>query len=182
MTADFTVDPSVVSFDPSFVPLTGRCKCGQVQFRIDDAPIITHCCHCRTCQQTSGSAFCINTMIETDRVTILAGKPEPYQGAGSHKAVQCPACQSTLWTHIADLGEAIALVGVGMLEQGERLPPEAHYFTRSRHPWVILPPGVPAFEQHGDPGKASAGERIMAALARAGVQPPPGAPGERKPA
>jgi hypothetical protein len=147
--------------------LTGACKCGQVCFRMEVEPIITHCCHCRQCQRASGSAFRINSMIETDRLTILQGAPEAFQGAGSEKVVQCPACKSALWVYHPDLGEAVAFVGVGVLDRGEQLAPEVHYFTRSKHPWVTLPPELPAFEELGDPGKASARARIESALARA---------------
>ncbi|MBW8882107.1 MAG: hypothetical protein JF615_12015 [Asticcacaulis sp.] len=57
-----------------------------------------------------------------------------------------------------------------MLDEGFRLPPEAHYFVRSKHPWIVLPEGVPAFETIGNLGKAGAGERIMAALQEAGIE------------
>jgi len=151
--------------DASFTPLTGGCRCGKVRFRMESAPIITHCCHCRLCQQVSGAPFRVNAMIETDRLTVLEGKPQPFQGAGSHKVFQCPDCRLTLWSHHPKLGDVIAFVGVGVLDNGECLPPEAHYFTRSKHPWVTLPAGLPVFEELGDPGKAGARERIMAALA-----------------
>ena len=157
--------------DVSFVPMTGGCNCGALRFRMESAPIITHCCHCLMCQKVSGSAFRVNAMIETDRLTVTQGTPESFHGAGSLKVVRCAACGFALWSHHPRLGEAIAFVGVGMLDQGERLSPEAHYFTRSKHPWVRLPDGVPAFEQLGDPGKASAGARIAAALASGGRPP-----------
>ena len=152
--------------DNAFVPLTGGCNCGKVRFRMEVAPIITHCCHCRRCQRASGAAFRINSMIEMEHLTVLEGTPQPFQGAESHKVMQCPDCRFTLWSHHPKLGEAIAFVGVGMLDEGERLPPEAHYFTRSKHPWVTLPPGLPVFEELGDPGKAGARARIEGALAR----------------
>ena len=154
--------------DTPFTPLTGGCNCGKVRFRMEAAPIITHCCHCRDCQKVSGSAFRVNAMIETDRLTVLEGAPQPFQGAGSHKVIQCADCGFALWSHIPKLGEAIAFVGVGVLDHGERLPPEAHYFIRSKQPWVILPPDLPAFEALGDPGKAGVRARIMAALAGGG--------------
>lgn len=152
------------------IPLTGSCKCEKVRFRMESAPIITHCCHCRDCQKVSGSAFRVNAMIEVDRLTILEGAPEPFQGAKSHKALECPACGSSLWSYHPRLGEAIAFVGVGMLDHGERLLPEAHYFTRSKHPWVSIPSGLPTFEELGRPPKPGAGERIAAALAAYGAQ------------
>lgn len=155
--------------DPPFVPLAGGCRCGQVRFRLETPPIITHCCHCHLCQKTSGAPFRVNLMIETERLSVRDGEPRPFQGANSHKTFRCPACGLSVWSHHPHLGEAIAFVGVGMLDEGERLAPEVHYFTRSKHPWVVLPPGVTAFEALGDPGKAEARARIEAALAKAGA-------------
>ena len=151
--------------EPPFTPLTGGCRCGNTRFRLEDAPITTHCCHCRDCQKQSGSAFRINVMIETDRLAILKGEPCPFKGTDGQNEVQCPDCGFCLWGYHAHFGEAIAFIGAGVLDQGERLPPEAHYFTRSKHPWVVLPPDIPAFEQLGRPGKASAAERIRTVLA-----------------
>ena len=148
--------------------LAGGCRCGKVRFRLDAAPIITHACHCRHCQRASGSAFCTNTMIETEHVTVVEGATRSVDGPRGTKEVRCGGCASVLWTHIADLGDAIAIVGVGMLDEGERLEPEAHYFVRSKHPWNSLPAGVPTFEELGDPGKPEMGARIGAVLARSG--------------
>jgi hypothetical protein len=147
-----------------FAPLTGGCRCGAVRFRMEAPPIITHCCHCRTCQKVSGSAFSINAMIETDRLTIVKGEPQTMEDENGEKEVQCPACRYALWAHLPRFGDAIAFVGVGMLDQGESLPPEAHYFTRSKHPWIVLPAGVPTFDELGDPGKAGFFARIAAAV------------------
>ncbi len=155
--------------ETDFTPLDGGCRCGQVRFRMERAPIITHACHCRLCQKTSGAPFRVNAMIETDRLTLLDGEPQSFHGANSQAALRCPACGVALWSHHPRLGEAIAFVGVGLLDEGERLAPEAHYFTRSKHPWVVLPVNVVAFEELGDPGKAGARERITAALAKGGA-------------
>ncbi len=157
-----------------FVPLTGSCRCEQARFRLETAPIITHACHCRLCQKLSGSPFRSVAMIETARVTLLEGKTLSFHGKKSQKQIQCADCGCGLWTHHPDLGDGIAFVGVGVLDEGERLPPEAHYFVRSKHPWIALPPGIPAFEQLGDPGKAGARERVMAVLAAKGHVPEKG--------
>lgn len=111
-------------------------------------------------------------MVESERLKLLEGAPEPFQGTDTQKTMQCSACRSRLWVHRPELGDGIALVGAGMLDEGETLRPEAHYFTRSKHPWVTLPPDVIAFETMGDPKKQGVRERIMAALAAAGLTPP----------
>lgn len=152
--------------DTPFVPLTGGCNCGQVRFRMQIAPIITHCCHCLQCQRFSGSAFRINSMIETEHLKIEQGHPVRFANSGAQAQFQCPNCRGVLWTHHPKLGPAIAFVGAGALDEATRLPPEAHYFTRSKHPWLVLPPGIPAFEQLGDPNKPGVAARIHAVLAR----------------
>jgi hypothetical protein len=148
----------------SHVALTGACACGNVRFALNDAPITTHCCHCLQCQKSTGSAFSVHAMIERERISVLQGTPETYQGKESHKAVQCPACKARLWSYHPHLGEAIAFVRVGMLDEPGRLQPEAHYFTRSKHPWLRLPAGLPTFDELGDPGNLEARKRVEAAL------------------
>jgi hypothetical protein len=39
---------------------------------------------------------------------------------------------------------------VGTLKEPDRAPPDAHIFTSTRHPWVVLPPHIPAFEAYYD--------------------------------
>ena len=156
--------------DP-FTPLAGGCRCGQVRFRMEAAPIITHCCHCRTCQKVSGSAFNVNAMIEPAHLTITQGEPKLFVAADGQKQLQCPACGFAVWSYLPRFDEAIAFVGAGVLDEGERLAPEAHYFTRSKHPWITLPPGVPVFAELGLPDKPGARERIGAAMASASAAP-----------
>jgi len=57
-------------------PVEGGCDCRTVRYRLQCAPLFVHCCHCRWCQRETGTAFALNAMIETDRMTVLAGAPE----------------------------------------------------------------------------------------------------------
>ena len=43
------------------------------RYRLQTAPLFVYCCHCRWCQRESGSAFAQNAMIESGRVSLLAG-------------------------------------------------------------------------------------------------------------
>jgi hypothetical protein len=43
-------------------------------------------------------------------VEILAGEPQPFQGADSHKVLQCSACRLSLWAYNPTSGDAIAFV------------------------------------------------------------------------
>ena len=128
--------------------LEGSCACGAVRYRMTGRPMFVHCCHCRWCQRESGASFALNALIETDRVNLLQGAPEtvmtPSESGEGQRVVRCPDCRVALWSHYAGAGEAICFVRVGTLDDPDRLPPDIHIFTRSKQPWIVLPPGVPA--------------------------------------
>lgn len=130
----------------------GHCTCGQVRYRMESAPLVVHCCHCRWCQRETGTAFALNAMIETTRLTLLAGDPVRVltaSNSGKGQAIlRCPECRVATWSHYAGAGDAVAFVRVGTVDEPERLPPDVHIFTASKLPWVRLPEGVPAFAEY----------------------------------
>ena len=130
----------------------GRCTCGRVRYRMASAPLIVHCCHCRWCQRETGTAFALNAMIETGRLTLLAGEPErvltPSNSGKGQAILRCPECRVATWSHYAGAGEALAFVRVGTLDEPDRLPPDVHIFTATKQPWVRLPAGIPAFDAY----------------------------------
>ena len=123
--------------------MDGGCACGAVRYRIEGPPIFVHCCHCRQCQKLSGSAFALNALIEADRVEVTVGA-ERLDGSGG--AARCAECGTVLWGTHRMFGEGVRFLRAGTLDESEALAPDAHFFVRSRHPWVPLPDGVPAFE------------------------------------
>ena len=133
--------------------LEGGCACGAVRYRLGSAPMFVHCCHCRDCQRQTGSAFVLNALIETDRISLLSSDPAalavPTDSGRPHEIYRCPACQTALWS---DYGgrHALRFVRVGTLDQPAALTPDVHIYTRSKLPWVRLPEGVPAFDAYYD--------------------------------
>ena len=138
----------------SFVPLDGGCTCRAVRYRLTDAPLFVHCCHCRWCQRETGASFALNAMIEADRVTLLAGEPAivhtPSASGKGQKIARCPHCQVAVWSNYAGAGDAVRFVRVGTLDAPDRLPPDIHIFTASKQPWVVLPAHIPAVPEYYD--------------------------------
>jgi hypothetical protein len=135
--------------------MEGRCACGEVRYRLGSRPFAVHCCHCRSCQRETGSAFVINGLIESSLVEVLSGEPEkidtPSESGRGQKIVRCPACHVALWSHYAGMGEKASFVRVGTLEDPDACPPQVHIFARSKQPWVVLPESPPAFEIYYSP-------------------------------
>ncbi|HEX4710899.1 GFA family protein [Phenylobacterium sp.] len=133
--------------------LEGGCACGAVRYRLTSGPMIVHCCHCRDCQRQTGGAFAVNALIETDRIEMLSGEPVaismPTESGRPHDIYRCASCATALWS---DYGRRLGLrfVRATTLDDPEALAPDVHIFTRSKLPWVGLPPQVPAFEIYYD--------------------------------
>ena len=117
----------------------GGCFCGAVRYRLNSRPMFVHCCHCRDCQRQTGSAFVVNALIETDRITLLSGEPEPVSMATDsgrpHDIYRCPLCKAPLWS---DYGgrPALRFVRVTTLDEPTAIEPDVHIFTRSKLPWI----------------------------------------------
>ena len=136
----------------SSMTLEGGCTCGDVRYRMTSAPLFVHCCHCRSCQRETGTAFALNALIESDRVERLSGEPEPVltpsaSGKGQ-TIVRCPSCRVAVWSHYAGFGETVSFVRVGTLDDPDAMPPDVHIYTASKQPWVPIPEGATAVEAY----------------------------------
>jgi hypothetical protein len=54
--------------------LTGECLCGSVQFSMKDKFKAFYQCHCKQCQQLTGSAFASNLFTDTDNIEWHSGQ------------------------------------------------------------------------------------------------------------
>jgi hypothetical protein len=135
-----------------WTPVEGGCDCGQLRFRLDSPPLIVHCCHCRWCQRETGAAFALNAMIESSRVTTLAGEAAltrmPSQSGLGQTIARCPGCGVGVWSFYGGAGTLISFVKVGTLDDPDRLPPDVHIFTESKQSWVVLADDKPVFHEY----------------------------------
>jgi hypothetical protein len=137
--------------------IEGACTCRAVRYHLTSGPMFVNCCHCTWCQRETGSAFVINAIIEADRVVVDEGAPlvvlTPSNSGKGQKIARCPTCHIALWSNYAGAGDAIRFVRVGTLREPGQLPPNAHIFTSTKLPWMVLPDGVPVFDGYYDSSK-----------------------------
>lgn len=145
----------------------GGCACGEVRYRLASDPLFVHCCHCLNCQRQTGSAFVINLLIETDRVELLAGDPQPIDvprgGSSKQRIWRCPTCQVAVFSKYTSA--KVRFVRAGTLDDPSSVEPDVHIYTRSKLPWVALPESTPAFRTYYDTEKLWPGaslERLAA--------------------
>jgi len=132
-------------------PARGRCACGQVRYSMGREPMFVHCCHCSYCQRESGSAFALNALVESVNVAIEQGEVSrsqlPTSSGRGQTVVRCPGCGSVLWSHYNGIGDAVAFVRVGTLDNPHLCPPDIHIYTGTKQQWVQLDAGTPVVEE-----------------------------------
>jgi hypothetical protein len=129
--------------------LNGSCCCKEVRYRLLSRPMFVHCCHCTDCQRHTGGAFAINGLIETSRIELLAGKPEPVsmptESGQPHDIYRCPTCKVAVWSDYRRR-PFLRFVRISTLDQPHPIVPDVHIYTRSKLPWVRLPEDARVFE------------------------------------
>ena len=132
--------------------MEGGCSCGAVRYRLTTEPLFVHCCHCLNCQRQTGSAFVINLLIEADRVELLAAEPRPVEvgrdDGGAQRIFRCSDCEVAVFSEYGR--PELRFVRAGTLDDPAAVAPDVHIYTRSKVPWVTLPPSVPAFDVYYD--------------------------------
>jgi hypothetical protein len=155
----------------------GGCACGAVRYRLTAEPLFVHCCHCRSCQRQTGSAFVINALIEADAVTALAGVATgvevPRDSGGVQRIYRCPHCQVALYSEYSR--PELWFVRAGTLDEPASVSPDVHIYTRSKLPWVKLEESTPSFEAYYErealwpPASSERLETLIAAAQRTRV-------------
>lgn len=136
--------------ETGFAPAEGGCACGAVRFRLEQAPMFVHCCHCTRCQRETGGPFAHHAMVEFTAMSLTLGEPEfvkvPTDSGNTHWVARCPACRTAMWNEHGSRQAITRYVRVGTLDEPARFPPQAHIYVRSKQPWLKLPPEVATFQ------------------------------------
>ena len=122
------------------LPLTGRCQCGQLTFRVTQQPTTLYCCHCTECQGQASSAFGMTLLVPADGVEISGPHEGFVRDAGNPNAVEgvfCPQC-GTRVVHLGRGTDSTSGVKAGTLDDKSWLHPVGHIWTDSAQRWLQL--------------------------------------------
>ncbi|VVT03603.1 Aldehyde-activating protein [Sphingomonas sp. EC-HK361] len=129
--------------------VAGGCRCGAVRYELAvDALPPVYACHCHQCQRWTGSAFSLQALVPEQALSI-SGPVEVYEKTTDDRTSTqriCGTCRSRLYnTNTRRPG--VAVVRAGTLDDSERLDCRAHIYIAYKQDWVILPDGIPTFEE-----------------------------------
>lgn len=127
-------------------PFTGGCRCGAIRYECRAEPVMAGNCHCRDCQQVSGSAFAANILVPQDAFNLTSGEPKYHDvKADSGNIVSrgfCPECGSPLVAKNSGMPQLMA-VRVGGIDDPSWYRPALDVYTDSAQPWDVMNPDIP---------------------------------------
>ncbi len=142
--------------EKKFENIEGGCTCGDVRYKVNQSPLITHACHCRWCQRQTGGPHVINALYEANLIELTKGDVENIMtdspsGKGQLIA-RCPSCRIALWSnyHFGGMKERIRFLRVGTLDNPNLMPPDVHIFTTTKMPWYVIPESHLAVDEFYD--------------------------------
>jgi hypothetical protein len=131
-------------------PLSGRCMCGAVSFRVSEPLLGAAYCHCKRCQRRTGTAFSVTALTQPGSFAITSGEDRvrTYDpGDGGWKKYFCAACGGQLYTSNPENPDLIA-IRMGALDQDPGIRPQVHQFVNYAAPWEPIPDdGLPRFPE-----------------------------------
>ncbi|MGK2911160.1 MAG: GFA family protein [Sphingobium sp.] len=130
---------------------SGGCLCGKIRYTVPSQPAGVIVCHCGDCQKQAGSAFSLIAVYPQPTVAIK-GECAVFEIMGaSGKPVArhfCGSCGSPIYSETQGGREAgLAFIKAGTLDDVSDLAPSAHFWVRSKQPWVQLPEGAVAIDK-----------------------------------
>ena len=133
---------------PEFEPLTGGCLCGTVRFEVTAPPISASYCHCRRCQQRTGTAASAQARLAPDSLRMLAGDASlgTYEPPDGFAKLFCVDCGSALFSHSPD--RSVWAVRLGAFDGDPGIRPQWRQFVAYAAPWEPIPDdGLPRYDE-----------------------------------
>jgi hypothetical protein len=113
----------------------GGCRCGQVRFRVTEAPLLTMACHCRGCQRMTGSAFSLSAAYPANGFEVTAGEPAMGGLHGPTRHFFCPRCMSWMFTRPEGI-DWLVNVRATLFDEAGGFEPFLETYTSEKLPWA----------------------------------------------
>lgn len=124
--------------------LTGGCHCGAIRYEAGPVAANQAICHCEMCRRTTGAPCVAWFTVPIDSYRLLSGKPATFRSSNHGTRSFCATCGTQL--SFADDGLPAEIdITTASLDDPSQAPPQAHIFTRSALPWLVLGDQLPRY-------------------------------------
>ena len=131
------------------LPLTGGCLCGAVRFEVTEPPLGASYCHCKRCQQRTGTAASVQVRIVPGSLRVIAGEEllRAFEPEDGFPKVFCSGCGSALWSSRPDTKEPVG-IRMGAFDSDPGVRPAYRQFVAYAATWEPIPDdGLPRYPE-----------------------------------
>ena len=121
--------------DGQAATITGRCYCGATTLAATAAPKFVTYCHCSDCKRWTGAPLPAFAGFADEDVTFTPARGPKLSVMPGVDRWFCRTCGSPLAARFDYLPGQIYLP-LGLLDQADALPPQAHAHYGARPPWL----------------------------------------------
>ncbi|QSX30972.1 GFA family protein [Shewanella cyperi] len=132
-------------------PIEGACQCGQVTYKLYEAPLKVLACHCTECQKLSTGPFSVTAVVAANRIEFSGNMSDWSRSADSGNqncAKFCPGCGNRIYhfnpNELSTIKLKLKPVG---LADASLFEPTAHIWVSEKLSWYQIPPGVKVFDK-----------------------------------
>ncbi len=137
----------------SFTRCSGGCGCGSIRYDLLSDPVTVYACHCTDCQTDTGASFTLSMIVNRESVVLTRGEPVlrefSFPDGRVRRPYRCPECDVALWL-TPRRSPDLRNLQPGTLDDTSWLEPAGHIWTRSRQPWVVIPPDALCYQKQAD--------------------------------
>jgi len=114
---------------------TGGCRCGDIRYEIQGAPVAQVACHCRDCQYVSGGGANFSMVFNRSGFTVLKGAPRVYKAKpASGGSFFCGSCGVHVFSGPDSHPELVA-IKVGSLDDRSDFRVQVDIWMKSAPSW-----------------------------------------------
>ena len=128
--------------------------CGAVRYECTAEPIFMGNCHCRDCQQASGSAYAAAIGVPQSAVKITGNVKYYESKADSGKLAKrgfCASCGARLFS-LPPFAPEVMVIMAASLDDPSVFKAGMNIYTASAQPWDYMDPALPKFPKMPPPG------------------------------
>lgn len=130
--------------------ITGRCYCGEVQYKAEGPGFMKFECYCRECRYISGGGPVMGMAVLNEGFEVTKGNVTGFARSDIQGAVTrefCPTCGTHLFTRAPSFPQGVILKIGSLDNQDDFGGAEFAAFASDAQDWHRLPTDIPAHER-----------------------------------
>ena len=122
------------------MPTTGSCACGAVRFEVTEPFESAGYCHCKRCQQRSGTLWSVNAITRGPAFRIVSGREavRTWQPPDGLPKAFCGECGGHLYSGDPD-SDGIVGIRLGAVDGDPGIRPSWRQWLESAPDWEPIP-------------------------------------------